>query len=110
MEPSGIFTIVIMILCGFMFAGIGIWCFKSKEPVGFYTGVKPPKAEELTDAVAWNRKHGIMWTSYGIGTMICWFGFLFSETAGFITLMVILIGGLIGLVLGHQALEKKYKK
>ncbi len=44
---------------------IGIVQLKSKEPVGFYSGEKPPSAENLTDVGAWNRKHGAMWVIYG---------------------------------------------
>ena len=39
-----IFCIVAMIMLG-----IGVSQLKSKEPVGFYTGEKPPKAEQLSD-------------------------------------------------------------
>lgn len=110
METSSIFTIVIMFLCGLLFVGIGISSIKSKEPVGFYTGVKPPKAEQLSDVEAWNRKHGFMYISYGIGIMVCWFGFLFNEIAGFFTVLGIVLGGVFYLMIGHHRLEKKYKK
>lgn len=46
--------------------GIGISQLKSKNPVGFYSGEEPPKASELSDVDAWNKKHGSMWLIYGI--------------------------------------------
>lgn len=110
MDASSIFTIVIMVLAGLLFVGIGISNIKSKEPVGFYSGVKPPKAEELSDVVAWNCKHGLLWISYGIGLMICWFGFLIGEILGFCTVIGICIGGVLWLMIGHHKLEKKYRK
>jgi hypothetical protein len=71
--------IVSLIICGFaslFMISIGVSQLKSKTPVGFYTGEKPPKAEELTDVSAWNRKHGMMWVLYGVADssiMVCWF-------------------------------------
>ena len=55
-----IFCIVAMIMLG-----IGVSQLKSKEPVGFYTGEKPPKVDQLSDVNSWNKKHGVMWIIYG---------------------------------------------
>ena len=43
-----IFCIVAMIMIG-----IGVSQLKSKEPVGFYTGEKPPKVDQLSDVNSW---------------------------------------------------------
>lgn len=56
--------IVYFCVAVFMF-GIGIIQFRSKKPVGFYSGEKKPCVEDLTDVGAWNRKHGTMWLVYG---------------------------------------------
>ncbi len=64
-----IFCIVAMVMLG-----IGVSQLKSKEPVGFYTGEKPPKVDQLSDVNSWNKKHGVMWIIYGIciiGSWIC---------------------------------------
>lgn len=64
-----IFCIVAMIMLG-----IGFSQLKSKEPVGFYTGEKLPKVDQLSDVNSWNKKHGVMWIIYGIciiGSWIC---------------------------------------
>ncbi len=39
---------------------------KKDEPVGFYNMIDPPKKEEITDIVEWNKKHGMIWIIYGI--------------------------------------------
>ena len=44
--------------------GIGISQLKSKDPVGFYTGEKPPEKERLSDVNAWNKKHGMLSCHY----------------------------------------------
>ncbi len=67
---EAIIPITVGALVSLIMVGIGISQFRSKEPVGFYTGEIPPKAEELTDVEAWNKKHGIMWLLYGIAIML----------------------------------------
>ena len=51
---------------------IGISQIRSKEPVGFYSGIKPPDREELTDVGDWNKKHGMMYIAYGICIVVSW--------------------------------------
>ena len=36
-------------LCALVMFGIGISQLKSKEPVGFYSGIEPPAREQLSD-------------------------------------------------------------
>ncbi|MBQ1172833.1 MAG: hypothetical protein IIX48_09600 [Lachnospiraceae bacterium] len=78
MNAENIFGFVIYLLVVAFMAGIGISQLKSKSPVGFYSGEKPPREDELSDVKAWNKKHGLMWlfysviimVSYGIGVMV----------------------------------------
>lgn len=37
---------------------IGIVQYRSKKPVGFWSGEKPPEKEQITDMKAYNQKHG----------------------------------------------------
>ena len=61
-----IFALVIYLLVVAIMLGIGISQYRSKSPVGFYSGEKPPMESELTDVDAWNKKHGKMWIWYGV--------------------------------------------
>lgn len=110
MNVENIMALCIMSLVALIFMGIGISQFKSKVPVGFYTGEKPPKAEELIDVKGWNRGHGAMWCGYGVMIMISWLSAVFveHETVSMVLTFVILIGGLLGMILGHHLLRKKY--
>ena len=63
---GAVFTMCIMSFVAFIVMGLGIYQIKSDKPVGFYSGVEPPKPEELTDVRAWNIKHGAIWIVYGI--------------------------------------------
>ena len=50
---------------------IGIVQYRSKDPVGFWSGKKPPEKEQITDVKAYNRKHGLMWILLGVGFILC---------------------------------------
>ena len=90
--------------------GIGVVQLRSKKPVAFYSGEKPPKAEELSDVEVWNKKHGMMWVLYGIIIMASYFcGVLVGDN---IWSVIPMIGGVIVpipiMILRHEKLRKKY--
>ena len=103
---------VIFGFCALLMFGIGIFQMKSKKPVGFYSGVKAPDEEEISDVKAWNKKHGTMWILYGICILLaCVCGLITGNS------LLLLIPYLIGLLLPipfmalyHRKLEKKYYK
>ncbi len=93
--------------------GLGISQFKSKEPVGFYSGGDPPTEEQISDVDAWNKKHGIMWIVYGCCIAASWIcGLLIGEsiyvlipyTIAFIVPVIFMIR------YHHKLMEKYYKK
>ena len=58
--------VIISIVVGIMVI-IGISQFIKKEnPVGFYNIIDPPKKEEISDVIQWNKQHGVIWIVYGI--------------------------------------------
>lgn len=65
-----IFGFVIYLFVAVIMLGIGISQYRSKKPVGFYSGEKPPLERELTDVNAWNKKHGKMWIWYSVAIMV----------------------------------------
>ena len=91
--------------------GIGISQLKNKEPVGFYTGEKPPKVEQLSDVNAWNKKHGIMWVIYGICIIGAWICAAFIGGDSIYSVIPLCIGLLFPLpimVLLHHKYVKMY--
>lgn len=107
-----IITDVIFGSCALMMLGIGISQLKSKKPVGFYSGEKPPSEDEISDVQMWNKKHGTMWILYGITIILAWIcGSIIGDS------VFILIPYLTGLLLPvfimiwyHHKLIKMYKK
>lgn len=107
-----IFSFVIVLLVAIVMMLIGVSQIMSKKSVGFYSGEKPPREDELLDIAMWNKKHGYMWVIYGV-TIICSYilsSLIKSETLA----MVVLLGGIIGalpiMILYHNYLKKKYYK
>lgn len=106
---------VIYLLTALVMIGIGISQLKSKTPVGFYSGEKPPAAQELSDVAMWNKKHGKMWIIYGV--IIIFSGlagtFLIGADASWQMILVPMVGGvvvpLIWMIGYHERMIRKYK-
>ena len=107
-----IISLVIFLLVTVVMIIIGVSQIRSEKPVGFYTGEKPPREDELSDIVAWNKKHGYMWVIYGfimIGSFVM-ASFIKSETIAMVLLLSGIIGALPIMMLYHSHLKKKYYK
>lgn len=107
-----IISLVVFLLVSMVMIIIGISQIRSKQPVGFYTGEKLLREDELSDVVAWNKKHGYMWVVYGF--MIIGFFVMASTIKSETVAMVLLLSGIIGslpiMMLYHNYLKKKYYK
>ena len=107
---ENIILLVILGIVSIIMIGIGISQMKRKTPVGFYTGEIPPKEEELTDVVQWNKKHGRMCIIYGCSIICSYFiGMILRESliAPYIIGGVIVVGVLI-MMFYHSRLKKEY--
>lgn len=106
---------VIYLLVAFVMIGIGVSQLKSRTPVGFYSGEKPFSAEQLSDVVMWNKKHGEMWIIYGI--IIIFSGlvgtFLIGADAGWQVISIPMVGGVVAPIIWmigyHERLICKYR-
>ena len=103
------YCIVMGIIAIFMF-GIGLVQIKSKKPVAFYSGEKPPLEKNVKDIEKWNRKHGIMWILYGVAIVL---GIVGGVIVGDSPLLVVIYCGslllpIVIMVLYHKKLVKDY--
>lgn len=90
---------------------IGIVQYRSEEPVGFWSGKKPPLKEQLTDVKAYNRKHGLMWILLGVGFIICFVcGHVFGGLIAGYLCMIEVIGGILAMIVCHEKLVHMYYK
>lgn len=92
--------------------GIGISQLKSSKPVGFYSGEKPPKEDEIADGKAWNKRHGLMWLIYG-GIILTGFG-IGSLLGDSLWCLIPMLGGVLlplpMMIWCHHRWIKIYKK
>ena len=108
---ENIIFLIILFICALPLIVIGISQTKSKEPVGFWSGVKPPTKDKISDVTAYNKKHGMMWIIYGLGTLPAFFlGMFFGGIAAGCALGIEIIGGLVAMICYHNYLDKKYVK
>ena len=106
-EKIIIFTI--LFICATPLIILGFFQYKSVDPVGFWSGRKPPAKEQITDVKAYNHKHGLMWILYGAGILVCFFSMAFVglETAMFLVLGESL-GGIAAMIVYHNKLDQIY--
>ena len=58
MVAETVIMLVILLYSATPLIVIGIVQYRSKNPVGFWSGEKPPEKEQITDMKAYNQKHG----------------------------------------------------
>lgn len=108
MEAAIPFTIITW-FCAATFIGIGIFAFKKKTPMHFWSGttVKPG---EISDVKAYNKANGIMWIGYGaIVALSGLLSFVFGTAIGGIFLTVSCTLGLLILIIVYGKIYNKYK-
>ena len=106
---------LICLACALLFVILGFACFwaaKKGKVVGFFSNVKPPEPEELSDVAAFDRAVGKLWIAAGITFALLFLPLLFSQDDSPLILLSI-IGSIfwaIGLIVIYlQGIEKKYR-
>lgn len=112
MTAETIIYMVIVAISAIPMIIIGIAQYRSKKPVGFWSGKEPPKREQITDVKAYNRKHGIMWIIYGAGLFFCLALMVpLGENLAIVAVilgMVECIGGIFVMIAYHNKLNLRY--
>lgn len=111
MTAEIIISLIVVLICIAPIIIMGIVQYRSKEPVGFWSGKKPPQKEQLTDVKAYNRKHGLMWILLGGGFLLCFVcGHFFGGLVAGYLCMIEIIGGILAMIAYHEKLERMYHK
>jgi len=107
---ENIIMIIVLAWCALIMIVVGVFQMKSKEPVGFYTGEKQLKREQITDVELWNKKHGMMWIAYGVGMVLAYLvGIVIGDEKVFHILFMSFVFGAIPVMIAyHHWLKKKY--
>ena len=109
---ENIIGLMIYLAVASFMTGIGISQLRSKKPVAFYSGEKPPGEEELSDVKAWNQNHGRMWVLYGLIILVSYgIGVIIGDT---LWCVIPMCGGVVFplpfMIMYHHKLVKLYRK
>lgn len=107
-EGKMLIAFIIWSVVAVLFLGIGIVGRKSKEAVGFFTFVKPPK---VTDLNKYNHSVSILWIIVAVIFEIIGVPLLFLEQNSpmFIFVIVGVAALSIGMMIAYLKIEEKYK-
>ena len=62
---EAVVNLIVNLILGLTFTGIGIYAARRKEPMWFWSGSTVP-AWEIRDIPAYNRANGVMWCLYSL--------------------------------------------
>ena len=106
---NSIVWLIIMVPCSALFTGIGIYAWKRKKPMWFWSGSTVDE-KEISDIPAYNRANGIMWICF---SLIYWtaavLGIFSARAAGPVIAVGTLVG-IVGLIVAYKAIFQKYRR
>ena len=103
-----IFAFILWSLISLVFLGIGIWSWRSKKPVGFFSGVRPPA---VSDVRKYNRAVAMLWFVYALLFVLLGLPFLFLKrhSAGFLLSVLGVPVISIGLAVAYTRILRRYE-
>ena len=103
---ENIIWLVIMVPVSLLFTGLGVYAWKRKKPMWFWSG-STVKESEISDITAYNRANGIMWLAF---SLLMWastiLGSINSKAGG----ILLIAGCAIGVPLLPVVYGKIYRK
>ena len=109
MVMENIIWLIIMVPVSLLFTGLGVYAWKRKKPMWFWSGITVEESE-ISDISAYNKANGIMWIVF---SAILWISTIFGSLnmkIGGITLIVGCILGAPALPIVYGRIYRKYKK
>ena len=108
-ELGMIIGFVIWSFCAVLFFIVGVVDLKSAKPVGFFTGVKPPK---ITDVKKYNKAVALLWFITGIVFELIGLPFLFlkQNSPGFVFMMLATVALVIVMMVVYLSISRKYEE
>ena len=100
---------MIMIPSSILFTGLGIYAWRRKKPMWFWSG-STVREEEISDVPAYNRANGIMWICFSLVFWVSTFMGFREMTAAGIVLIAGCLGGVPLLVISYDRIYRKYKR
>ena len=106
---DNIIWLIIMIPVSLLFTGIGIYAWKRKKPMWFWSG-STVKESEISDIAAYNKANGIMWIVFSLVMWVSTILGAMNMKAGGILLIAGCIIGVPLLPIVYGKIYRNYKK
>ena len=106
---GSIVFLIIMIPVSLLFTGIGVYAWRRKKPMWFWSG-STVEEDEISDAAAYNRANGIMWLVF---SLLMWASAILGAINMKMGGIVLIAGCMVGvpiLPIVYGRIYKKYKK
>ena len=100
--------LVIMIPLATLFSGIGIYAWRRKKPMWFWSGSTVDE-KDIADVPAYNRANGIMWLCYSAVFWIAAILWIFRQELAGVFLAVGCLAGIPVLVIAYRKIYAKYR-
>ena len=105
---ENVIWLIIMIPISALFTGLGIYAWKRKKPMWFWSG-STVSENEISDIRAYNRANGIMWISYSAIYWVSTILGVFHTVAAGVVLIAGCLAGTPLLVMAYHMIYKKYR-
>ena len=99
---------IIMIFCGALFTGMGVYAWRKKKPMHFWSGATV-KESEIRDIPAYNRANGMMWILFSLIFWVSALAGVWSAAGAAILEAVGFVIGIPALVIAYRRIYQKYK-
>ena len=106
---GNIIWLIIMVPVSMLFTGIGVYAWKRKKPMWFWSG-STVKESEISNIAAYNRANGIMWLVFSLVMWISTILGVMNMKAGGILLITGCIIGVPLLPIVYGKIYRNYKK
>jgi hypothetical protein len=100
--------LMIMLPLAALFSGIGIYAWRRKKPMWFWSGSTVDE-KDIADVPAYNRANGIMWLCYSAVFWIAAILGIFRQELAGVFLAVGCLAGIPVLVIAYRKIYAKYR-
>ncbi|MBQ9044816.1 MAG: hypothetical protein IJ112_02570 [Oscillospiraceae bacterium] len=95
--------------CALVFTVIGIYAYRRKEPMWFWSG-STVRREEISDVKAYNHANGIMWIVFSVPFWASTVLYFWHPELAVTLLVLACTAGLLALIFAYHKIYEKYRK
>lgn len=106
---EAVVNLIVNLILGLTFTGIGIYATRRKEPIWFWSGSTVP-AWEIRDIPAYNRANGVMWCLYSLFFYLAGLLYFWSPYVGIALTLLAVFPGIPVLIWNFYRIKRKYHR